>query len=174
MTWSTVSSSCASDRNRHSNCDGGSSTPRRSIARWNTAKRSRSLVFASSSSQTSRSAKKSVSSDPTRWTRTAVPAPRADVFEPRVRGIVEQPQRGDARGHRERIARQRSRLIHRAERGDEAHERARAAVRADRQPAADHLSETGDVRPDARAALCSGRPDAEPGYDLVEDEERAG
>ncbi len=42
-----ASSSWASETNQHSNCEGGSSTPRSSIARWKRANVAVSLVRAS-------------------------------------------------------------------------------------------------------------------------------
>ena len=107
--------------------------------------------------------KNGVSSDPNAFTCSATPAsraasarpggePRAERREARVelrRELVEAPESG---GHRQRIARQRARLIHRTGRRDELHQIRAAAVGADRQPAADDLAEAGQIRLDAGRA----------------------
>src|SRR5256712_5653741 len=74
-TRSRMSSSWASDRNQHSNCEGGSITPRASIARWKRAKRERSARSASASDAIGPPAKNTVRSEPARCTQASMPAP---------------------------------------------------------------------------------------------------
>ena len=62
---------------------------------------------------------------------------------------LDQLQRRQTGGHRQRIARQRAGLIDRAERRDLFHDLAPAAEGAERHAAADHLAEGGQVRRDA-------------------------
>ena len=86
---------------------------------------------------------------------------------------VDAIQRREARGHGDRIAGQRSRLVDRAERRDVRHDVAPAAEHADGHAAADDLAERGEVRLDAVELLRAALRDAEAGHDLVEDQDRA-
>ena len=62
------------------------------------------------------------------------------------------PQRGQAGRHRQRVARERAGLVHRPVGRDVRHQVGAAAVRADRQPAADDLAERRQVRRARRSA----------------------
>ena len=98
--------------------------------------------------------------------------PRAAPFELLVdRWVAQAPQHRDAGGRRERVPRERSRLVDVALRGEELHQVAAPAEGADRQPAADDLPEDRQVGPDAEALLRAPARDAEAGDDLVEDEQ---
>ena len=77
------------------------------------------------------------------------------------------------RRHRQRVARQRARLVHVAGRGEPLHQRPSAAERADRQAATDDLAEAGDVGPDTGELLGATPGHAEAGHHLVEDEQHA-
>ena len=82
-------------------------------------------------------------------------------------------QGGEAGGHRQRVAGQRSGLVDGAGRCHPLHQLAAAAVGADRQPAADHLAEGGQVGLDPEQLLGAAEGDAEAGHHLVENEQRA-
>src|SRR6266571_3592718 len=88
-------------------------------------------------------------------------------------GPAELAEGRQASGDGERVPRQRPRLVHGAERSHLAHELPRAAVRADRQPAADDLAEAREVGTDAVERLGPAVRHAESRDDLVEDQERA-
>ena len=75
-------------------------------------------------------------------------------------------------GDRERVARQRARLVDVAGGGDPLHQLARAAVRGGGQPAADHLAHHGQVGANAVELLGAAAGDAEAGDHLVADEQR--
>ena len=79
--------------------------------------------------------------------------------------VLEAPESGR---HRERISRQRSGLIDRPRRRHEPHQIFAAAVRADRQPAADDLSQGRQIRDDAAPCLRAARSDAKTGDHFVE------
>ena len=83
------------------------------------------------------------------------------------------PQHRQPRRHRQRIARERPRLVDRAGRRDLAHDVRAPAVGAHRQSAADHLAERGQVRPDAVALLRAAERHAEAGHHFVENQQRA-
>src|SRR5213592_2328413 len=87
--------------------------------------------------------------------------------------LAELAESRQAGGDGERVARQRSRLIHGAERRHLSHELPPAAVRADRQPAADDLAEAREVGTDAVERLGAAVRHAESRNDLVEDQEGA-
>mmetsp|Transcript_25013 Transcript_25013/g.64556 ORF Transcript_25013/g.64556 Transcript_25013/m.64556 type:complete len:300 (-) Transcript_25013:599-1498(-) len=88
-------------------------------------------------------------------------------------GLLERLERLDTRSHRERVARERARLVHRARGGNELHDLALAAVRADGQAAADDLAHGGHVGRDAEVLLSTAIRHAEARHHLVEDEDRA-
>ena len=88
-------------------------------------------------------------------------------------GTAEHIERREAGGHRERIARERARLVDRPRRRDLLHEAPPAAVRRRRESAADHLAEDGDVGLDTVEHLRADAMHAPAGHHLVEDEERA-
>ena len=103
---------------------------------------------------------------------------RRELFEARVRSLVirqraQRPQRGEAGGHRQRIAGERARLVDVAGRRHALEQRARPAVGADGQATADDLAECREVRAHAAAALRALPADAEAGHHLVEDEQGA-
>ncbi len=103
--------------------------------------------------------------------------PVGELLQALVGAVVKQVERFPARAHGQRIARQRPRLIDRAERRDLIHQLRAAAVGGGGQPAADDLAEAGQVGLDAVARLGAAPVHAEPGHDLVEnqhDPERAG
>ena len=87
--------------------------------------------------------------------------------------LTELAESRQAGGDGERVARQRSRLVHGAERRHLSHELSRAAVRADRQPAADDLAEAREVGADAVERLGPAVRHAETRDDLVEDQDGA-
>ncbi len=87
--------------------------------------------------------------------------------------LGERAQRLDPSSHRERVPGERPGLIHGAGRCDELHDLAPAAVRADREPAADHLAECRQVGLDAVQRLRAAGMHAEAGHHLVEDQQRA-
>ena len=138
-----------------------------------------SHFLAVSQSVTGSLVKKNVNIEPTRL--TVMPGGRAGaelggagfelVVDLRMRLQVAQHRESGA--HRQRIAGERARLVDRAGRRDLAHDVRAAAVGADRQPAADHLAERGQVGPDAVALLRAAEGDAEAGHHLVEDQQRA-
>ena len=75
--------------------------------------------------------------------------------------------------HRDRVAGQRARLIHRAARRDLFHQRARARVRADRHAAANDLAKGDQIGTHAEVFLRAARRKAEARDDLVKDQEAA-
>ena len=75
--------------------------------------------------------------------------------------------------HRQRIAGQRSRLINRTERRELIHDFRATAERTDRQSAADHFAERGQIRPNAVDFLRTAARDAKAGHHFIEDEKRA-
>ena len=99
----------------------------------------------------------------------------AERLEPVVETIVsrDHAERRQARRHRERIARHRPRLVHRARRGDLCHQLSPAAIGANRQTAADDLAQRREVGRHAIALLSAASRHTEPGHHLVEDQERA-
>mmetsp|Transcript_66663 Transcript_66663/g.201211 ORF Transcript_66663/g.201211 Transcript_66663/m.201211 type:complete len:353 (+) Transcript_66663:271-1329(+) len=82
-------------------------------------------------------------------------------------------ERLDARGHGQGVAAERPSLVHRPRGGHHLHDVPAAAVGAHRQAAADDLAHGRDVRLHAEVLLRPAIGDAEPGHDLIEDEERA-
>ena len=103
---------------------------------------------------------------------SAAPSVSSRVVEAR---IVRRSQSSVARpgGHRQRVARQRARLVDRPGRRDLLHQVAPAAVGADRQAAADDLAERRQVGRDAEPLLRAAARHAEAGHHLVEDQQRA-
>eukprot|EP00982_Pelagococcus_subviridis_P013565 31264-Pelagococcus_subviridis.AAC.11 len=87
--------------------------------------------------------------------------------------LAENLERLDAGDHRERVTRQRARLIHRPRGGDHLHDLPLAAVRADGHAAADDLAHRREVRGHAPVLLRAPLGDPEPGHDLVEAQQRA-
>ena len=82
-------------------------------------------------------------------------------------------ERREPRGHGDRIAGERARLVDRPQRRDLLHDRAPAAERAHRHAAADHLAQRRQVRRDAVQALHAARVDAKARHHLVEDQHHA-
>jgi hypothetical protein len=102
----------------------------------------------------------------------------AQLFGAREHGLVEtglrdDVERGQARRHRDRVARQCARLVHRAQRRDLLHDGALAAEGAHRHAAADHLAQRGQVGLDAVIALRARQAEPKPGHHLVEYQNRA-
>ena len=91
-------------------------------------------------------------------------------LEPLVgRLVAEQPERGQAGGHRQRVARERAGLVDRPGRRDVVHDRGRGPVGRRRQAAADDLAQRRQVGRDAVELLRAAVGDAEAGHHLVED-----
>ena len=90
-----------------------------------------------------------------------------------VHVAVELVERGEPGGGRHRIAGQRPRVEHRAERRQVLHHIDPTTDRADRQTTADHLAEAGQIGLHVVLRLGAARPDPESGDHLVEDEQRA-
>ena len=116
--------------------------------------------------------------DGDRLARQAVADGRLDrgagALEPVVRpGLREHVERGDAGGHRERVAGQRAGLVRRAERRQQLHQRPPAAEGRRGQPAAHDLAEGDEVRLEAVQLDGPARRDAEAAHDLVDHEQRA-
>ena len=84
--------------------------------------------------------------------RRPVGQPRGERREAHVGELVEQLERGDPRRHRQRVARQRARLVDLAGRGQHPHQLAAAPDRGGRQPAADHLAHDRQVGRAPRSA----------------------
>ena len=109
--------------------------------------------------------------------RSASAGPAAEAGGPAGEQLVglgvEQVERGQAGGGRQRVPGQRAGLVHGPERRQHAHDVGPAAERADRQAAADHLAEAGEVGADAEQLLGAAAGDAEAGDHLVEDQQRA-
>ena len=74
-----------------------------------------------------------------------------------VGGVVELRQDGETGGGRERVPAQRAGLVDGAERRELVHDVGAAAERGERQAAADHLAEHGEVGRDAVATLGAAR-----------------
>jgi len=86
--------------------------------------------------------------------------------------LTEQPQGCQPRGHRDRTARQRARLVDRTQWCDRLHDVAPPTECAHRHTPADHLAQCGQVRRDSVKPLHALRADAETGHDFVEDQHR--
>ena len=86
---------------------------------------------------------------------------------------VELAEGGEPGGGGDRVAGQRAGVEHRAQRRQRLHHVAPAADGADRQPAADHLAERGEVGRHVVLRLGAAGVEAEAGDDLVEDEQGA-
>ena len=97
-----------------------------------------------------------------------------DRGQARVGRLVEQLERRQAGGHRERVARQRARLVDLSGRRQHAHQLGPAAERRRRQAAADDLAHDRQIAADARQLLRATARDAEAADHLVEDQQRAG
>src|SRR3990172_7705712 len=87
--------------------------------------------------------------------------------------LLEELQGLYAGRHGKRVARERARLVYGADRRDLLHDMGRAAVRADRQPAAYDLAEAGQVGLYLIERLGPAVRDAEAGHHLVEYQQRA-
>ena len=174
----------AIDGNHASNCDGGRNTPWSSIEPKKRAYAARSAASASAASVGTVGRKKTVSSGPTRAIATGHRRGRRGVGQAGRElggGLLERDvaigrQLGQGRDpgrHRQRMARQRARLVDRTRRRDEVHQVGPAAVCTDRHPAADDLAERRQVGRDAEPRLRPAEPEPEAGDDLVEDEQGA-
>ena len=73
-------------------------------------------------------------------------------------------------GHRERVPRQRARLVDRSVRGNLVHDLAFAAEGTNRHTATDDFTQCGQVRFDAKVALGTAESDAKPGHHLIKDQ----
>ncbi len=101
-----------------------------------------------------------------------LPQDGAGSLQLRVNACPAQGQQsGQARRHRHRMPGQGAGLVDRPKRRDPLHQLAPAAVRPHREPAADHLSQHGQVRLNPVSPLCPAVPDPEPGDHLVEDQQ---
>ena len=94
------------------------------------------------------------------------------VAEVDVGLLVQERERGAARGDRERVPAQRARLVDVAGGRDPLQQRRRAAERRGREPAADDLAHHREVGQHTREFLRAAGRDAEAGDDLVEDQQR--
>ena len=90
-----------------------------------------------------------------------------------VQIVGQRVERRDSRGHRERIPRQRSRLIDGPVRRDLPHEIATSAVGRDRESPADDFAERREIGGDAESLARAAERDAKSRHHLVEDEQRA-
>ena len=80
-------------------------------------------------------------------------------------------QRFNARRHRERVARERSRLIDGSCRRYPIHDLTPPTVSGDGKSATDDLAEAGEIGANAVGRLCSAERCAEAAHNLVKDEE---
>ena len=94
------------------------------------------------------------------------------VAEELVGAVVEQVERGEAGGGRERVPRQGAGLVHGPERREVVHDLGPPTEGAHVEAAADDLAEAGEVGPDAEPALRAASAHPEAGDHLVEDQER--
>ena len=107
--------------------------------------------------------------------QNAVDELRRDLVKVLVRARTGQDlERLDPSRHREGVATKRSRLVHRARRRDLRHDVRAAAIRADRQPTANHFAHRRHIGRDAEVLLGAAVGNAEACHDLVKDEQRAG
>ena len=97
-----------------------------------------------------------------------------DPRQAHVRLVVEQLERRDPGGDRERVARQRARLVDGARGREHAHQLGAAAERRSGQAAADHLAHDRQIGADAAQLLGAPAGDAEAADHLIEHEQRAG
>ena len=74
--------------------------------------------------------------------------------------------------HRQRIAGQRAGLVDGSAGRDVTHDVAPAAIGGDREPAADHFAQRGEVGLDVVELLSAAGRHAEAGHHLVEDQQR--
>ena len=101
--------------------------------------------------------------------------PRAEALELVVdRGVPQPTQDGKAGSGRERVARQRARLVDGSARSELLHDLGAPAEGGERQAAADDLAEHRQVRQHAEALLRTAARHPEARDHLVEDEQRAG
>ena len=91
-----------------------------------------------------------------------------------VRRVVELGDGRESRRGRERVSRERAGLVHRPERCQLVHHVGAPAERGERQSAADHLAEHGEVGGDPVARLRTSPPEPEAGDHLVEHEQCPG
>ena len=94
--------------------------------------------------------------------------------EAQVGGLVEQLERRQTGGHRERVAGQRARLVDLAGGREHAHQLGASADGSRRQAAADDLAHDRQVAADAEQLLRAAARDAKAADHLVEHEQRAG
>src|SRR5258705_10048261 len=87
-------------------------------------------------------------------------------------GTTRLPQGRESRGHRDRIPRERARLVNRPFGGDPFHQVRAATVGAHRKPAAHDLAERGEVRAHPKALLGAPAGHAESCHHLIKDQER--
>src|SRR5690606_33593560 len=88
-------------------------------------------------------------------------------------GAADQPERGQAGGHRQRITGQGAGLVDRAQRRNLFHDLALATEGTHRHAAADDLAEGGQVRGDTEMRLGTAQGDAKAGHHLIEDQHHA-
>lgn len=97
----------------------------------------------------------------------------AERIEAHVRvSLLQQFQRGDARGHGEGIAAERAGLVHRAERRQHIHDLCPATECAHGQAAADDFPQAGEVGLDVFQLLHAALGQAEASHHFVENEQR--
>src|SRR5215210_1483451 len=102
----------------------------------------------------------------------ALPPALAEILEPVVEARLSRgAQCREARGHRERVAREGARLVDGARGRDQLHDLTPPPERTDRQPAADDLTQARQVGRDAETFLRPAAGEPEPGHDLIEDED---
>ena len=186
MVWWMSFSVWAALRNAASNCDGGRYTPLSSMARKKRAKALVSHLAAEVQLVTGPSVKNQVNIDPTRLQQSGTPASRAAAgnsfgqlctqhFQAGIEGALvaaQVAQSGEACCHGQRIPGKRAGLIHRAQGRHHVHDVGRPAVRAHRQPAADDLSEGGQVGKNSVALLRAAERQPKAGHHFVKNEQR--
>ena len=178
---------CAAERKFASNCDGARKMPRASMRleeprepRRVAPRRAVPVVhpLGREEQRPHRATRAIVHGAPSRAIAAASPASSAapSALEPRVELRIggDHVERREARGHRERVARQRARPGRSGPAGDTRSIRSRRPPYAPTgQSAADDLAERRQVGPDAVALLRAAARHAEAGHHLVEDQQRA-
>ena len=101
--------------------------------------------------------------------------PPSQRFKALIERVVrcDHPEGGDACGHGDRVARERSCLVNGPVWGELGHDLHSAAKRRDRQTAPDHLAKRRQVGPDAFACLSATASHAKTGHHFVENQHHA-
>ena len=89
-----------------------------------------------------------------------------------LRMLAQMTEHGQSRGHGQRIARERARLVHRPQRRDQVHDLGFATVGAYGQAAADDLSQSSKVGLNAKERLRATVTQTKAGHDLIENQQR--